>query len=205
MLVAIVGFCMLLSIAPIPDGYRMAVSSLPALILCGWLLDFPGKLARSLLVTLTLVTLLIALYSVTTRRPHPVGILSTPQGKLAFTDPILYREDTWIQQHTRPLDYFYEPASQAEYFYLDLRNPAPLSVVENNGYTPSDQVSEVIQSLKQHSVRYILWSPVILDSLPKMRKPGEDHLAPLREYVYSNYQLVNVFENSDEIWEKKSE
>ena len=48
MLVAMVGFFMLLSIAPAPDLFRMAASVLPALILLGWLIDSPRKLARAL-------------------------------------------------------------------------------------------------------------------------------------------------------------
>ena len=53
MLVAIVGFFMLLSIAPAPDGARMAVSALPALILLGWFLDSPRQLARALAAAIT--------------------------------------------------------------------------------------------------------------------------------------------------------
>ncbi len=205
MLVAIVGFFMLLSIAPAPDGARMAVSALPTLILLGWFLDSPRQLARALAAAFTVGTLLIAFYSVATRRPQPVGILATPQGKLAFTDSTLYQEDIWIQQHTHPSEYFYEPLSQDAYFYLDLRNPTPLSSIENNGYTPPEQVEEVIRGLEQHQVRYILWSPQALDILQTSKNPSDDHLGPLRDYIHSHYTMVKVFGNSDEAWQNKAD
>jgi hypothetical protein len=205
MLVAIVGFFMLLSIAPAPDGARIAVSALPALILLIWLLDSPNKLARALVVVLTVGTVFSAFYSVAVHRPHPVGILAAPHGRLAFTDATLYQEDLWIQQHTHPSEYFYEPLSQDAYFYLDLRNPTPLSAIQNNGYTPPEQVAEVIRGLEQHQVRYILWSPQALDTLPSWENPSDAHLGPLRDYVHSDYTVVKVFPNADEIWERKTE
>ena len=80
MLVAIVGFFMLLSIAPAPDFVRMAASVLPALILLGWLLDSPRKLARALVVALTLGTLLVApLFGSGTQAP-PGGHPRNPPG-----------------------------------------------------------------------------------------------------------------------------
>ncbi len=201
MLVGIVGCFMLLSIAPAPDSARIAISALPALILLVWLVDSPRKVCRVFVAVLTLGTLLTAIYSVTAGRPKPVGILATPHGKLAFTDPNLYQEDLWIQQHTRPSDYFYEPLSQDAYFYLDLRNPTPLSSIQNNGYTPPEQVAEVIQGLELHQPRYILWSPQALDVLSPHENPPDASLGPLRAYLHSHYKLVEHFANSDEAWE----
>ena len=71
MLVAIVGFFMLLSIAPAPDYPRMTASALPALILLGWFLDSPRKLARALVVALSVGTLLMALFEVAKSGPTP--------------------------------------------------------------------------------------------------------------------------------------
>ena len=204
MLVAIVGLFLLLSIVPAPDGFRMAVSAFPALILLVWFLDSPRKLARGLVAAITVATLVIALYSVVGHEPHPVGIMATPHGKLAFTDPALYQEDLWIQQHTHPSEYFYEPLSQDAYFYLDLRNPTPLSSIENNGYTPPEQVADIVRGLERHQVRYILWSPQALDVSQSSENPSNDYLGPLRNYVHSHYILVKTFANSDQAWENNS-
>ena len=205
MLVAIVGFFMLLSIAPAPDYVRMMASMLPPMILLVWLLDSPTRLARAFVVAGTIVTLLIGVWSVAMRGPYPVGILTTAEGNLAFTETDAYKEDLWIEQHTQPSDYFYKAAYPDTYFYLDLRNPTPLPFVENDGYTTQEQVAEVIRGLEQHQVRYILWSPQALDVVQAWENPSDAHLGPLREYIRSHYSLVKVFPDADEIWENKAE
>ncbi len=204
MLVAIVGVFMLLSIAPAPDGARIAISALPALILLGWLLDAPHKLARVFVILLTVGTLLTAIYSIAARRPRPVGILATPHGKLAFANLTLFQEDSWIQENTHAGEYFYEPLSQDAYFYLDLRNPTPLSSIQNNGYTPPEQIAEVIRSLEQHRTRYVLWSPQALDVAQSSENSSSDYIGPLRDYLHSHYSRVKLFASSDEAWENNS-
>jgi hypothetical protein len=203
MLVAMAGSFMLLSVAPSPMSYRMAGSALPALILLGWLLDSPRKLARALAPAFAAGVLLVALHAVARRQPIPVGILATPQGKLAFTDQTAYQEYTWIQQHTRPAEYFYQASSPDSYFILNLRNPTPLPYILNSGYTTPGQVAEVIRGLEQHPVRYILWTPDDPDKIPKWEDPSDDHLGPLQDYIHSHYRRVKVFADFTEVWEKK--
>lgn len=205
MLVAIVGSLMLLGIAPEPDGVRMAVSAFPAIILLCWFLDSSHRLLRALSVAIAIGTIVVGLYSAVARRPQSVGVLAAPWGQLAFTDPILLEEDSWIQLHTRQFGYFYEPLLQDAYFYLDLRNPTPLSAIESNGFTPPDQVAAVIRGLEQHRVRYILWSPQALDVLPKWQDPHDDHLQPLRDYLGSHYKLCKTFQNLDVILERAAD
>ena len=203
MLVAIVGSFMLLSVAPSPMAYRVAGSALPALILLGWLLESPRKLARALAPAFAAGVLLVALHAVARRRPIPVGALATPQGKLAFTDQTAYQECTWIQRHTRPSEYFYQANSSDSYFILNLRNPTPLPYILNSGYTTVEQVAEIIRGLEQHPVRHIFWAPDDPNKLPEWEDPSDDHLGPLQNYIHSHYQRVEVFADSTEVWEKK--
>jgi hypothetical protein len=206
MLLAVVSSFMLLSVATAPAYPRMAVSGLPALLLLGWLIDCPGKRARALAAALAVGVLLVALHAVTRRRPIPVGILATPQGKLAFTDQNSYQQYTWILQHTRPTEHFYQAGFPDPYFILNLRNPTPSPRVENNGYTTPEQVVEAIRGLKQHQVRYILWSPNTdsgLGAIPYREDPSDDHLGPLRDYIHAHYRVVKVFPSSDEVWERR--
>jgi hypothetical protein len=202
MLLAVVGSFMLLSVASPPSLTRMASSALPGVILLGWFIDSPGKLARTLAGVLALGVLLIVPHAVATEQYRERQILTTRPGKLAVTDPVTYEELVWIREHTRATEYFYDMMLAAsESFYLNLRNPTPLPFVENDGFTTTEQVAEVVRSLKQHEVRYILLV------LPEWRGAGQngkdDHLGPLRDYVHSRYRVVKDFENSDEIWEKK--
>jgi hypothetical protein len=180
----------------------MAVSELPALLLLAWLIDSPRKLARALAAIFAVGVLLVALHAETRSRPIPVGILSTPRGKLALTDPNDYQEYTWIEQHTRPSEYFYQPDFPDECYILDLRNPTPIPRLVNNGYTTPEQVAEVIRGLEQHQVRYIFWTPD-LDKIPKWEDPSDAHLGPLREYIHTHYRRIKVFADSTEVWEKK--
>jgi len=207
MLVAIVGFFMFLSIIPAPSDVRMAAIMLPALILLIWFLDSQRKLARAFVAALAAGTFLIAFYSIVERRPDAAGIVKTPHGDLAIIDPTLDQEYLWIQQHTQPREYFYEPSIADHYFYLDLRNPTPISYTQNNGYTTKEQVAEVIQGLEIHQVRYILRG-VGEDDAPKsseLENASTDYLGPLRDYIRTHYSMVKVFPNTAEIWEKKPE
>jgi hypothetical protein len=201
MLVAIVGLLMFLSVAPAPDDVRMAGISLPALILLGWLLDSPRKLVRALVVVVTAGLALAAFHAVVAKRTVPACILTTLQGELAFSDQDGLEEYLWLQQHTQPSDYFYAPDMPDHYFYLNLRNPTPLTFITNNGFTTTEQVADVIRGLEQHSVRYILWDPQGLDTLPGWENPDDDHLGPLREYIHTHYNRVTAFPSSDELWQ----
>jgi len=205
MLVAIVGAFLLLSTVSAPASIRIAASSLPAIILLVWLIDSPRKLAHVIAAVSTGGVLLVALHAVTRRRPIPNWTLSTPQGKLVIGQ-LDYEEYTWVQEHTRPLEYFFEASNTDMYFRLNLRNPTPLPFVRNCGFTTREQVKEVIAGLENHHVRYILWSIEDLDPLPNGEDPADDHLGPLREYIRNNYQVVKAFSTpvSDEVWERRA-
>ena len=201
MLLALAGAGLFLSVAPAPSLGRLATSALPAIILLVWFLDSPRKLARSIGALLAAGVLLVALRAVASAESRPMWILIAPHGKIALPVRNDYDIFTWIQQHTRPSEYFYDPA-WLPYFPLDLRNPTPLPFVTNNGYTTTEQVAEVIQGLERHHVRYVSWSPPDLDILPEWEKPSDDHLGPLRDYIHSHYRLVKVFAYDYEIWER---
>lgn len=202
MLVAIVGLFMLLSIAPAPDLLRMKASIFPAFILMGWFLDSKQKPVMALVAILSVATACAAFFSLARQRPHLVGILTTPQGQLAYTEAESFEIDAWVQRHTHPMDYFYEVAYSDDYFYLNLRNPTPLPCIENNGYTTREQVSDIIHGLEQHKARYILWGPSYLDISPGSKAALDDHLDPLRNYLHNHYTKVKAFSNTKEIWER---
>lgn len=205
MLLALVGACLFLSVAPAPSPPRLAMTSLPGIILLGWFLNSPHKRAGTLAAALSVGALLVALHAAVRAGTTPMWILTTPQGKVALADPVVYEEYAWVQQHTRPSEHFFQsmyPNSMDVYFYLNLRNPTPLPYVQNNGYTPAQKVPEVIRGLEQHQVHYILWSPE-LDEIPKWEDPSDDHLGPLRDYMRSRYRVVKVFADSQEVWERR--
>jgi hypothetical protein len=205
MLLAVVGASMFLGIAAAPALHRLAACAFPGLLLLGWFLDSPGKLARVLKILLPVGVLVIALHGMFKAESPHRWTFTTRQGNLALEDWKRYEGFAWVQQHTRPKEYFYDAADEywvGEYC-LDLRNPTPLSIIKNNGYTTPEQVAEVIQGLERHHVHYVAWSPPELDVIPAWENPSEDPLGPLRDYLHSHYQLVKVLANADQIWERK--
>jgi hypothetical protein len=211
MLVACIGLMMFLSIANSPSPLRMAVSSLPALILLGFFIDSQRIAPRILPALCAAGVLVLAGYSMIRMRPVIAGTITTSQGRFAMLtdEESLYREYDWINRHTRPGDYFYEPGYADMYFFLDLRNPTALGRIVNNGYTTQEQVADVIRSLEKHRVRYIYWGPGdFLNAIPNWENPADAHLGPLREYLHRNYAIAMAFPRGserDEIWERKTE
>jgi hypothetical protein len=206
MLLAMVGFALLLSTAPAPGPLRMAASELPGVILLVWFIDSPRKVTRALAGLLAAGTVLIALNAVVRERPVPKWILTTPQGRLVVGDQETYEMYTWIQQHTRPSEYLYEPGdTPGLYFYLGLRNPTPLFFTMATGFTTPEQVAEVIQGLEQHQVHIILWPSSGLDTIPNSTGLSEDHLEPLRAYIHTHYRRVQVSTFSVQVWERIGE
>lgn len=204
-LVATVGMFLFLSMAPAPAAYRILVSSLPAFILLGWLVDAPGKLPRAVLVFCSVGVFAAVTFSVFDSRPSELGVWAAPHGKVGVSDEgqDLVAEYEWVQQHTRPGDFFYEAGFSDIYFYLDLRNPTPLPRITNNGYTTIAQVNDVIDGLERHQTRYITWSTINLDSVPNWENPSDAHLQPLRDYIRAHYEVVKVFSDpGDEIWQR---
>jgi hypothetical protein len=206
MLLAMVGSSLLLGIAPAPTPFRLAASALPGIILLVWFIDSPRKLARVIAGLFAVGAVLVALNAVARERPvpDPKWILTTPQGKLAVGDQVSYEEYTWIQEHTRPLEYFFEAADTAGdmYFYLNLRNPIPLPFVTNYGFTTREQVTEAIRGLEQHQVRYIVWRAPERDTIPARGNPSDGTLGPLWDYVHNNYRRVRIFGKVDAVWER---
>ncbi len=205
-LVAIVGLFLFLSMAPAPAPPRTVPSSLLGFILLVWLLDSRGKIARSFLAICSLGAFAVATFSVIHSRPSEIGILTTAQGKLGFSQGTedTFSEYEWVQQHTQPGQFFYEAAFPDMYFYLDLRNPTPLPLVTNNAYTTTRQVEDVIDGLEQHRTQYIVWDSMHLDSIPQWENPSDAHLQPLRDYIRVHYAMVKLFgDPGDEIWERR--
>lgn len=205
-LVATVGLFLFLSMAAAPAPYRILVSSLPAFILLGWLVDAPGKLPRAVVALCRVGVFVAVTFSVLRSRPSEIGVWTAAHGKVGFSqDDEALSEDQWVQQHTRPGDFFYEADFSDIYFYLDLRNPTPLPRITNNGYTTPAQVNDVIDGLERHRTRYIAWNTSYLDSLPDWENPSDAHLQPLRDYIRAHYELVKVFSDpGDEIWQRNT-
>lgn len=204
MMLAIIGSLMVLSAVPAPASIRMASCTLPGIVLLLWFLDSPRRFGRAVAAVLVTGILLVIPHGVARFQSIERGILTTPHGQLAVADRDSLEEYAWVLRHTHPSEYLYEAAAPYMYFYLDLRNPTPLPLLTNSGYTTPEQVTVAAKGLELHRVRYVVWSPS-LDTIPDWERPSDSHVGPLRDYVHRHYRLVKVFTNSDEVWEMAAE
>jgi hypothetical protein len=207
-LVAIVGLFLFLSMASAPSPPRLIPGSLPGFVLVGWLLNSRSNVARGFFALCSVAVLVAASYSVIRSRPKETGVLTTAQGNMGFSEDSedVFPEYQWVQQHTRPGDFFFRARFPDMNFYLDLRNPTPLPRITNNGYTTAGQVQDAIAGLERNQTRYIAWTTSYLDSIPNWENPSDAHLQPLRDYIRSHYEVVKVFSDpGDEIWQRNAQ
>ncbi len=203
MLIAIVGFTVFLSIAPAPSPSRMAVGTLPPLILMIWMIGQSNRRCRIAFTAAVMVLAILAINSLVNRIPKDAGTISTNLGTFAVTDKKVYSEYTWILAHTHYGEYFYQAAFSDVYFYLGLRNPTSLPRAVNNGYTTKAQVMEAIEQLEYRKPRLILWSDYDPPVVRAWGDPADAHLQQMLDYIHSHYKGVKSFKNESARWEDK--
>jgi len=133
-------------------------------------------------VCLAACTLILALYThSTTTRAGQVNI-STP-------DPVLASIDEHVPSGG---ELFIYPYSPMYYFLSNTNNPTRYSFLVYNYYTPA-QFQEVIVSLDQHQVKYVLWDKDFQDKVIDVLFPSArpDHLI-MEPYLESHYRPVWV-------------
>src|ERR1700733_9101267 len=200
MLVNITGLSMFLMVASAAAYNRLYTVALPALILLVWFLDSPFKLERALLRCLWVLVALLAVVKPVVTQMRWKAVLDLPTGRTAFFSPVFYEKTKWLLQRTRPSDYFF--GDQFVGFALKLRNPGRIAFVTSSDYTRPEEVSDLLQGLERHQVRFVSWYGD-LDNVPTA--PRGDHLGPLRRYLREHYRVAETFSNGDEIWERKPE
>ena len=173
--------------------------SLPALILLVWFLNSPFKVERVLLYALwaTLVVIAVAKPVITQTRWQ--DSINLPTGRTAFFSRPLSEKTKWLLQRTRPGDYFF-----GDHFVelaLRLRNPGRIDYVTPNGFTRPEQVSDLVQGLEEHRVRFVNCYAGLKED-GKVDSPG-DNLGALRQELQKNYQVAVTFANGDKIWERR--
>jgi hypothetical protein len=77
-----------------------------------------------------------------------------------------------------------------------LKNPTPFYLVRDNNYTPPFQVEQLIESLRSDPPRIIAWHGG-WSKEPSERTPG-DNLAPLWDFIRSNYRLKKEYKEPGE-------
>ncbi len=199
-LLNLTGLFLFTGVASAPSYFRLCVVSLPALILCVWLLSLPGRLEKVLGTLLWAFALVLVVVEPFKVQKHLSPYLDTPSGRITFSEPEVYDRYHWIRDQTRPSDFFYQADWADTYFPLGLINPTPLSFLTNTDYTRPEQVRVVVRSLEEKRVQLVLWS-VGLD-IPEEDPSAVDHLDPLRSFLRTDYHVVKTFVNGDQVWQR---
>jgi hypothetical protein len=189
MLLAIVGTVLFIG-ASAPTAFRLYHISIPALIIFVWFLSkLPASLALTRFVASALVILGV-LYCFQRQWVQHVS-LDLPAGRTAFLAADTADKYIWLRNEMKPGEYIYEAQHATYYFPLHLKNPTPFYLIRDNNYTPSFQVEQLMFSLRANPPRLIAWHG------GWSKEPGErtngDNLAPLWEFIRSNYRLKKEF------------
>jgi hypothetical protein len=189
MLISLVGLFLFLGVASAPNAWRMCIVSLPGLIVLGWYLSSAGKLRAVSRWALCLGTVAAMMSIVWNQQTRWRACFETPTGPAAFFDSADYQEYKWVASHTHSSDKFFDCTGKS-YFLLGLRSPAMVSFLSDTDYMRPEQVRDLVENLEGRRVQVVRWCPDLDTSVR-----ADDHLGPLREYLFSNYRDAEVPEN----------
>jgi len=201
MMLWFVGLALFLGVVTAPTWVRLCTVSPPAVILFVWYFNFEGLLQKIRIGTLWAITLVLAIGLTVGRKLQWRAYVTTPIGKVAVLDRVQHEEIHFLLGKTKPGEYFFGNADLA--YLLDLRDPARVAYVTGSDYTRPEQVSNVVDSLKNHTVEYVFWSPAV--DLAQEDANSPNHLGPLYAYLRSNYHIAKIFPNYDMLWERGKE
>jgi hypothetical protein len=189
MMLSIMGLVLYIG-ASAPTAFRLYHISIPAVIVLTWLLSRLSAGAWIARISTATLLVLAVLYCVQRQRTENVT-LDLPAGRAAFLAPHTADKYVWLGHEMNPGEYIYEAQHATYYFPLHLKNPTPFYLIRNNNYTPEFQVEQLMTALRSNPPRMIAWHGG-WSKEPGERVPG-DNLAPLWDFIRSNYRLKKEF------------
>jgi len=198
-LLAITGSFLLFELIFSLNWLRLYAVSMPGVVLLVWLLGQNFKRRRYVLAAVWIGVACLAGQRVWSTQRHDYVRAQLPGGQCA-TSVAQYERLTWIMQHTHPGDFLFDADSPGVYIPLGLRNPVFLDTAAT--MLNPEWAKRAVQQLDAKQVRYVLWTKRFNYPVDP-RRPGTEHIAPLRSYLHANYQLVHVFPDGEEAWERR--
>ena len=198
-LLHLLGLALFLAVATGPRFFRLCTVAPPAILICTWIISQQARaftLVRNLLWVLAVAFALLLPFH---RQTQWHATLDLPIGRTAFVDPLELHEFASLAQRTHPADpFFNQPALS---LYLALDNPTASEFVNYDEFTRPEQVTAVLQSLRQRPPSFVMMFPQTPDF-----SSAHDHSGPFRKYVHDNYHLDQTFylnrhSRYEELWE----
>jgi hypothetical protein len=189
-LFALVGSCAFLAVLGSTSGLRLCCAAPFAFILGAVMLQEMGP--RWMINWALAAVTIVAITEAGVEVARPVWTLHVPQGVVAIPDKQVYEEYDWIARHSCAGDQLIpEPKYN---FVLGLRNPTKLDWLTPDAYTRPEQVRELLATLRQQPVRFIVWHDEVFDK----PDPG-NNLHPFFVFMKAHYRVGQHFSDGTEI------
>jgi Dolichyl-phosphate-mannose-protein mannosyltransferase len=196
LLLALVGTFLFVEVLFNINWLRLFCVASPGIILLFWNAEQWNLLRRPLIAVVWIVCALFGIRQVRVAHLYPHSILHLPGGTVAVRSPT-DEKLRWLQSHTTPGQFFFQAASPSLYLPTGLSNPVFVSSAYIDDGMTAEYTARTINQLDTKRVQFILWVPRF-DSV----KYADPQVMLLRDYLHSNYTLVQTFSDGETIWER---
>jgi hypothetical protein len=200
-LTSIVGLSLLLEVLVSLNWLRLYAVSMPAIILFLWLAIRTIKVPRPAVTAIWVCLSCLVIAQTASRYRHVSSIANLPGGTTA-TSPEMHEKLQWLADRTHPGQFVFQVAWPNIYLPLGVRNPAYVDILSPGLASPPTDVPQTIQQLDDKQVQYLLWSPSLDE--PTQFPTRSTDLAPLRDYLHTQYTKVKVFSDGDSAWQRNN-
>jgi hypothetical protein len=197
MLLALVGFPLLLEVGVSVNWLRLFGVSFPGTILAVWILDDLPAFRRFLVPVASLVIGYVAIHQVTAKRAALSVYGEAPGGRFAAS-PQVSEKISWLAQHTQEGETFFQAGWPGVYVPLKVRNPIYFPTVTRPDGVRDQDVAAIIQQMKANRIPYVFWTHTLDENCEFAR--CNDYLLGLRAYLISSYVRMRTFEDGDVLW-----
>jgi hypothetical protein len=197
-LLNLIGLALFLAISSGPRFFRISTVAPPSFLILVWLLRQPGGATSIFRITLWSTAAALALWLPIHRQVQWHRDLTLPIGETAFSNAGQLAEFRWLKDRTQPGDRLFNDNIIG--LYLQLENPTRADLVNNDDFTRPEEVTSIVQSLRQAPPRFIVLNPQSVGV-----RNEHDHSGPFQDYVQQYYCPLITFRYGDdwsvqEIW-----
>jgi Dolichyl-phosphate-mannose-protein mannosyltransferase len=201
LMLTLVGLATGFEVALSPNWLRVYCVAAPGILLLVWVVSRTGRMQRHIACLMWIGLICLAAQQIRARHRDQSTVAQLPAGRVATFKPAAEKL-VWVGQHTRPGDFFFQPAWPGVYLPLYLQSPTYAEAFNVTDETRPEYVTRSIDEVEARQVRYILWAPR-LNGPRDAAHPESYHLTPFRDYMQKHYRMVWVFPDRDEVWERQ--
>jgi len=199
-LLSLVGFFLMIEVSLDLNSLRLYAVSLAGIILLIWSFDQAPKIRSYTMPVMSVGVICLAVWqTISAYTVQPRKIL-LPAGTVA-TSQRSYDKLSWLMEHTKPGQLFFQAAWPGVYLPLHLNNPAFVDQLYPGDQSRPEEVELTIQQLDSKQVPYVLWA-ARLGSMDDLKRQPKDHLGLLRAYLHDRYSQVHSFPDGDQVWQR---